>query len=274
MRVAVATSSCAAAMSKDDPILLAAIERAGHEAVHWCWDDATVDWSLADVLVIRSTWDYFTRPTEFREWLENVAAQTRVLNPPDVLHWNFDKRYLAELERSGIAVVPTQYVTDEGAAQTAIEAVWAEGRTAIVKPVVSGGSWGLLKLEPGDSYTLNPAQAPWMVQPFISEIVSDGELAVIVLGGEVHHGIRKTPAAGEFRVQAEFGGVNTVEEPSPEAQALALTALDACPGEALYARVDLVRRQGRLEVIEVELIEPELFLVLVPEAANRLVSCL
>jgi glutathione synthase/RimK-type ligase-like ATP-grasp enzyme len=274
MRIAVVTSENAAALSNDDPILLSAIERAGHQAMHWCWDDPQVDWSSIDVALIRSTWDYFQRPDEFQVWLASIEPQTKLLNPPSVLKWNFDKRYLGELARAGVPVVPTEFVGDAEEVQAALARVWHQGHSAILKPVVSGGSWGLQHLHSGALVELNAEQAPWMVQPFVPEIQSEGELAVIVLGGVVHHGIRKVPQSGDFRVQAEFGGVNTVEAPSEEAIALALQALAACPGEALYARVDMVRREGHLEIMEVELLEPELFLVLVPAAAARLVDCL
>tara|TARA_R110002096_G_scaffold433381_2_gene651965 strand:- start:2832 stop:3656 length:825 start_codon:yes stop_codon:yes gene_type:complete len=274
MRIAVVTSENAAALSKDDPILLAAIERAGHEAMHWCWDDPQVDWSSIDVALIRSTWDYFQRPDEFRVWLACVESQTKLRNPPAMLNWNFDKRYLGELAEAGVPVVPTEYAGSAEEVQAALERIWQLGQSAILKPVISGGSWGLQHLHHGDLVELNAEQAPYMVQPFVPEIKSEGELAVIALGGVVHHGIRKVPKQGDFRVQAEFGGINTVEAPSEEATALAQQALDACPGKSLYARVDMVRRSGNLEIMEVELFEPELFLTLVPEAATRLVDCL
>jgi glutathione synthase/RimK-type ligase-like ATP-grasp enzyme len=274
LRIAVVTSENAAQLSNDDPILLAAIERAGHEAMHWCWDDPQVDWSSIDVTLIRSTWDYFQRPDEFRVWLASVEAQTKIRNPPAMLNWNFDKRYLSELAGAGVPVVPTEYVGNAEEVQAALERVWQLGHSAILKPVISGGSWGLQHLQPGEVVELDAEQAPWMVQPFISEIQSEGELAVIALGGEVHHGIRKRPKSGDFRVQAEFGGINTVEAPSEEAIALARQALAACPGKSIYARVDMVRRSGHLEIMEVELLDPELFLVLVPAAADRLVDCL
>ncbi len=274
MRIAVVTSENAAKLSNDDPILLAAIERAGHEAMHWCWDDPQVDWSSIDVALIRSTWDYFERPDEFRVWIASVESQTTLRNPPAMLKWNFDKRYLGELANSGVPVVPTEYVGNAEEVQDALERVWQAGHSAILKPVISGGSWGLQHLHQDDLVELNAEQAPWMVQPFVPEIQSEGELAVIILGGEVHHGIRKVPQRGDFRVQAEFGGINTVEAPSEEARALAHQALAACPGQSLYARVDMVSRGGQLEIMEVELMEPELFLVLVPSAAARLVACL
>ncbi len=274
MRVAVATSSNAAALSSDDPILLAALQRAGHEAFHWRGDDARADWASVDVALIRSTWDYFQRAAEFREWLASVQNQTVLVNSAAVLEWNFDKHYLGELATAGLPVVPTEYVRDRSEATAALERIWQTGKSAIIKPVVSGGSWGLHHVQAGQEFELNPVQAPWMVQPFVSEIEEEGELAVIALGGEVHHGIRKRPAKGDFRVQSEFGGINTVEEPDAESRELALAALGACPGATAYARIDMVRRNGRLELMEVELIEPELFLVLVPEAADRLAECL
>lgn len=274
MRIAVVTSENAAELSNDDPILLTAIKSTGHEALHWCWDDPQVDWSSIDIALIRSTWDYFQRPNEFRAWLARVESQTTLRNSPAMLHWNFDKRYLGKLASAGVPVVPTEFVGDAGKVQGALERIWQQGHSAILKPVISGGSWGLQHLHYGDSLELNIEQAPWMVQPFVSEIQSEGELAVIVLGGEVHHGIRKTPQSGDFRVQAVFGGTNTVEAPSAEAIALALKALAACPGQSLYARVDMVRRAGHLEIMEVELLEPELFFELVPAAAGRLVACL
>lgn len=274
MRVAVVTSSNAAALSGDDPILLDALERAGHEPLHWRWDDETVDWTSVDIALVRSPWDYYTRALEFRAWLEMVPEQTTLVNPPHVLEWNLDKRYLRELSEAGLPVVPTTYVAEVHNLVAAMEPIWESGASAIVKPVVSGGSWGLHHVEPGQDLVVDPEQGPWMVQPFVREVETEGELAVIVLGGEVHHGIRKVPAAGDFRVQAEFGGKNTVEDPDAEARSLALAVLEASPGPCTYARIDMIRRAGRLEVMEAELIEPELFLVLVPAAADRLVALL
>ncbi len=261
-------------MCGDDPILLAALERAGHEAVHWRWDDTGVDWGSVDVAIIRSTWDYFERPEEFRVWLVAARHQTRLVNPPDLLEWNLDKHYLRELAGAGLPVVPTEYIELEAGLGDAITRASQESGSAIVKPVVSGGAWGLHHVVPGQDWSVNVARAPWMVQPFVPEIETEGELAVIILGGRVNHGIRKRAASGDFRVQSEHGGSNTIELPSDEACELALASLRACPGTSCYARVDMVRHAGRLEIMEVELVEPELFFVLVPSAADRLVACL
>ncbi|MBL4636633.1 MAG: hypothetical protein JKY56_22470, partial [Kofleriaceae bacterium] len=150
--------------------------------------------------------------------------------------------------------------------------VWQSGASVIIKPVVSGGSWGLHHLQAGETISVDSSQSPWLVQAFVPTIAEVGELSVILLGGEVSHGIRKFPKSGDIRVQREFGGREIVESPNEEACALANAVLQACPGSPMYARADMVEREGRLELMEMELIEPELFLKLVPEAADRLAA--
>ena len=124
------------------------------------------------------------------------------------------------------------------------------------------------------SMKVEDAHAPWIVQPFVPSIWKKGELSVIILGGEVSHGIRKLPKDGDIRVQREHGGREMVETPSVDACEVAMAILRACPGEPMYARADLVEREGRLELMEMELFEPELFFALVPEAADRLAKLL
>lgn len=258
-------------MSADDPILLAALAARGHEVFHWCWDDPQVDWESVEVALVRSTWDYFTRMPEFLAWLEVTRTKLRFVNDAEILAWNIDKHYLLELSQAGLSVIPTQIVSEEGL-EGAVESLWQKGESAIVKPVVSGGSWGLHHWQPGDSIEVDSAQGPWLVQPFVPTIAEEGELSVILLGGKVSHGIRKTPKSGDIRVQREFGGNEVVEEPSEEACALAHAVLQACPGSPLYARADMVQYLGRYALMEMELLEPELFLTLEPEAADTLAS--
>ena len=268
MRVAVVSSKIAAGMSDDDPILLQALERAGHEALLWNWDDAH-DWTSVDVALVRSPWDYFERADEFLPWLEATRSQVRFINEPQTLLWNFNKRYLIELGEAGLPIVPSE-LAGLGELEAAVDRVWKSGASAIYKPVVSGGSWGLHHVQPGARLTVEPEHAPWLVQPFVPSIMRRGELSVIMLGGEVSHGIRKLPKDGDIRVQREHGGRELVETPSAHACEVALQILQACPGEPLYARADLVEREGQLELMEMELFEPELFFALVPEAADRL----
>jgi glutathione synthase/RimK-type ligase-like ATP-grasp enzyme len=260
-------------MSNDDPILLKALERAGHEALLWRWDDPEAAWSEVDVALVRSTWDYFERFEEFSAWLEATRPLVRFINQAETLKWNLDKHYLLELSEAGLPVLPTS-IANPTDIEFALDAVWEKGTSAIVKPVVSGGSWGLHHVLPGQVVEPDLSQAPWLVQPFVPSIRSEGELSVIMLGGEVSHGIRKFPKAGDIRVQAEHGGRYVVETPSAEACDVALQILKACPGEPMYARADMVEREGRLELMEMELLEPELFFSMVPAAADRLAQLL
>ncbi len=273
MRVAVVSSKIAAGMSDDDPILLKALDRAGHEALLWSWDDPSVDWSSVDVALVRSTWDYFERADEFVPWLEATRSQVRFINEPSTLLWNFNKRYLIELAEAGLPIVPSELAGVDDL-EAAVQRVWDSGASAIYKPVVSGGSWGLHHVQAGDVLTVERAHAPWLVQPFVPSIRVDGELSVIILGGKVSHGIRKLPKDGDIRVQREHGGRELVETPSANACEVALAILAACPGDCMYARADLVERAGQLELMEMELFEPELFFALVPEAADRLAQLL
>lgn len=273
MKVAVVTSSNAAALSKDDPILLDALRRAGHEAVHRLWDDGA-SYRDFDLAVIRSTWDYAFRIGEFRHWLREVATQVPLLNTPEILEWNLDKHYLLELAARGVAIVPTRIAADEAEAEVAVQALWDEGEEAIVKPVISCGSWGLSHLPPGTALERGKAPGPYLVQPFASEVRDQGELSLIYIAGQFQHAIRKTPKAGDIRVQKEFGASYRIETASDEALELGAAAIAACPGATLYARADIIERRGRLELMELELLEPELFLSLAPEAADTLVAAI
>lgn len=273
MKIAVVTSSNAAAMSQDDPILLAALQRAGHETSHWRWDDPGAAWAEMDVALVRSTWDYFERPSEFVPWLERASKVVRFINDVAILRWNLDKHYLAELLAKGLPVLPTQIASHAGLAE-AVQPLWDEGQSVIIKPVISGGAVGLHHLQPGQAIEVDAGQAPYLVQPFVPSVATEGELSVILLGGEVSHGIRKVPRRGDIRVQKEYGGSYRVETPSAQASETALAILQACPGRPLYARADMVERAGRYELMEMELLEPELFFALVPAAADRLAALL
>ncbi len=273
MKIAVVTSANAAALSADDPILLAALERAGHQAFHWRWDDEQADWESVDLALVRSTWDYFERAAEFIPWLTRTSSRVRFANAANILQWNLDKHYLLELQEQGLPVVPTA-IANHAQLAAAVDALWQAGHSAIVKPVISGGAWGLHHLQAGASLQVDPRQAPYLVQPFVPSIADAGELSLILLGGELSHGIRKIPRAGDIRVQKEHGGRYQREVPDAQALQTAKAILAACPGQPLYARADLVEREGRYELMEMELLEPELFFTIVPEAADRLAALL
>lgn len=231
------------------------------------WDDPAVDWAAADVVAVRSTWDYDSRLEEFLAWA--AAVGPTVLNGAEVFRWNTDKRYLLDLEAAGLPVVPT--VAADHA--DAVLAAAAEFGPTVVKPSVGAGGRGLEVISHNDGRTSRPLlhPGPWVVQPLVESIHRDGETSVFVIDGRPVSQVQKLPAVGEVRVHEQYGGTSRTVELSGEAAGLATDSLAAVAkllgGDVVYGRVDMMRYDGRLVVSEVELTEPGLYLELVPDNA-------
>ncbi len=274
MRIALLTSSALPSLWGDEQELPARFGAAGVEAEPVVWSDASVDWSRYDAIVIRSTWDYFERIDEFRTWLQRVERDGLPLyNPAALVRWNLDKRYLAELAGRGVRIVPTLFF-DAGArvdlAALVADAGWTH---AIIKPAVSGGAWRTHRFAAAEARALQPtlddilSTTGALVQPFLDEIERVGEYSLLFFGGEHSHTVLKTPKAGDFRVQAQFGGTHRALTASAEMQGAAERVLRALPVAPLYARIDGIERDGHFELMEVEVIEPYLFFPGSPDAA-------
>ena len=264
--LALVTSAELPGLDPDSSLLLPAFAEAGVDARPVVWTDPAVDWAAFDAVIVRSTWDYFDRPDEFRAWVDRVGAEARVFaNPPDLVVWNAHKRYLRDLGERGVPVVDTQWV-DAGDSAT------VEHEEGVVKPAVSGGSEGLRRVRAGERID---ADVDLLVQPLLASIADEGELSLLYADGELSHMVRKVPAPGDIRSQPEFGSVVTLEEPDAEARDTAATVLDAIGRVLPYARVDLVRAaDGTLRLIELEIIEPQLYLRWDPASPARFVSAL
>lgn len=184
-----------------------------------------------------------------------------VLNPVALLRWNSDKAYLAELAAARVPVVPTVHAERiDDAALAAARARFGTDRL-VIKPPISGGADGTFLLGPDDAVPAAWTGRRMLIQPLCPAISSEGEWSLFHFGGHYSHAIIKRPAAGDFRVQEQFGGREAAIEPPAEARALAEAALAAAPQPALYARIDMVRLpDGTLALMELELIEPALFL--------------
>ena len=241
------------------------------------WTDPAVDWSSFDAIVVRSVWDYFDRAEEFAAWIDRVEAAAPVFNPPAVLRWNAHKAYLRDLGERGVPVVDTLWAvagTGLDLASALAERGWQD---AIFKPAVAGGAEGLVRVRTEDEARTAQAQldeqlraGDVLVQPFLPSIETEGELSLFFAAGELTHTVRKRPKQGDIRVQPEWGGTPDVVEAPPEAVKVASLATQHAPGELLYARADLVRASdGSLRLIELEVIEPRLFLRMVPHATAR-----
>jgi len=237
------------------------------------WGEGT-DWAAAGLVVVRTPWDYTLHRDDFLDWADGVALAGRLVNPPEVLRWNSHKGYLSELAAGGVPVVPTTLVP-RGAGAAEREAALAGHRgDVVVKPAVGAGSSGALRAvapsaEAADHLGGLTAVGDALVQPFVPSVTTRGETSVVMIGGTVSHAVRKVPAAGDYRVQVEWGGTDQAVEPTSEELETARRALSLAPGEVTYARVDLVEVDGEPSVMELELIEPELFLGHAPGAVDR-----
>ena len=266
-RVALATYESAPELAPDDRPLIPALTRLGIRAEAAVWSDSSIAWESFDAVVIRSCWDYHLRVAEFFSWLDRLeSANVRVWNPPALVRWNADKRYLLDLARRGVPTIPTM-IALRGRARDVEAIVHAEGwHHVVVKPAISASGYETHSLtspfddEARDTIEHVASLSHVLVQPFIEEIPRDGELSFTFIDGRFSHTTLKRARSGEFRVQTEHGGsvehtvvgANLVEQASR-----VVAAIDDVP---LYARVDGVVRDGDLLLMELELIEPNVFL--------------
>jgi glutathione synthase/RimK-type ligase-like ATP-grasp enzyme len=256
-------------MPKPDPethLLAAELGRRGVSAPVVAWTDPAA--GHADVVLIRTTWDYTSRREEFVEWCELTAERALLLNPPAIVRWNSHKGYLRELAAAGVPTVPTEVVAHGADASVGAGEV-------VIKPAVSSGAFGAGRFAAGDPAArehllgvLETGDA--IIQPYLPSVAAQGERSLIYLGGELSHAVNKRPAAGDYRVQSHYGGAVARHDPSAAELAAAQAALAHVDGTLTYARVDLVHGRAGPMVIELELIEPELFLGIEPSAPARL----
>ncbi|MEV0135105.1 hypothetical protein AB0H83_42465 [Dactylosporangium sp. NPDC050688] len=280
-RVALVTCAELPELDADDQSLIPALAAAGVNAVPAVWDDPAVDWPAFDLAVVRNTWDYPKRRAEFTAWATSVP---RLANAADVIAWNTDKRYLRELERAGIPIVPTTWL-GPGDPTDVLDTI--EAAEIVVKPAVSVGSvdTGRYRLPEQAGLAaahvarLQEAGRTVMVQPYLADVDTAGETALLFIGGVYSHAIRKGPilTGPDVGVETLYQEESiTPRTPSPAEHALAarvLAALPFDPAALLYARVDLLPSpSGDPVVIEVELTEPSLFLTTADGAPQRLAA--
>jgi O-ureido-D-serine cyclo-ligase len=293
VRIALVTARDALPLDEDMPPLVAALSARSARVATPFWDDGAVDWSGFDVAVLRSTWDYVERIDEFLAWAERARAQTRLLNPPEVVRWNTDKHYLAHLDRHGVPVVPTRFV-EPGADTDAEFAVFLSGGEGslsvgqvagfsdfVVKPSIGAGSRDAARYRRADADAARThlrrlvmtERRSAMLQPYLDRVDDHGETALLHFAGEYSHAIRKGPLlrAGQGLVEGLFAP----EQIAPRApdgleRRLAADVLAALPfAMPLYVRVDLIGDgEGRPVVLEVEMTEPSVFLAHAPGAAD------
>jgi len=275
-RIAIATCATYPELKGDDERLRETLRDRGCEADLVVWDEAGVDWSAYDLCLVRSTWDYHEKHEQFLAWARDVAAATKLHNPAGLIAWNSEKTYLRELAEAGVPTVPTVWIgrgTQVDVEQILSREGWQE---AVLKPVVDLGARNLHRVRAGsgeaeEALATVLSRQDAMAQPFLPSLQAEGELSLIYIDGIFTHAVRKQPAKGDFRVQSIWGGSATTTKPGPEHLEIGAQALAQLDEPPLYARVDLVTNQtGNPVLIELELIEPNLYMATNPTAANVL----
>lgn len=226
--------------------------------------------SEADAVLPLLAWGYHQDAADWLALLDALDARgARVVNGVEVLRWNTTKTYLAALEAAGVPTVPTVFADRVDDAVVTGARARLGGGTVVVKPQVSAGSHETVKLAPGEPLVGGPAGAA-MIQPFLPSVSGEGEISLLYFDGVFSHAIGKVAKEGDFRVQPQFGSTIGPISPPPGALEVAERVLAATPWPLTYGRIDLIRHpDGSLRVMELEAIEPDLFLEHAPEAGAR-----
>ncbi len=260
----------------DDDLAIPALAEQNVAVTTLSWRDPSIRWDNFDWVIVRSAWDYLLDSAGFFARLAEIeASSAQLANPLASMRWNADKHYLADLEKSGVAIVPTHWGKnlDSDTLDEFLERYRGQG--VVVKPVVSANAYNTFHLDENSSASLRaPALTAhkdndWMLQPFVRSIVSDGEYSLFFFAGEFSHCIVKKPADNDFRVQEEHGGQLSALQADADMLSAAHNALSHVDDDLLYARVDLVRNQDQYQLMELEIIEPSLYFRLGPGSPTR-----
>lgn len=279
-RVALVTYAGEPLLTADDQRLRHALASLGADArpVNWDADEA---WDSFDAIVIRSPWDYHKRYEEFTAWLGRLESMgASVWNPVPVLRWNSTKDYLRQLEAAGVVVPPTAWIAR--GERVSLEGLMRERgwETVVVKPTISATAFHTYRIGPAVSAAEQrqvdqlSTHRDVMIQPYLHEVTTAGELSLLFLDGAFSHAVLKRPRAGDFRVQSDFGGSVEPVVPPPQVVAEAGKVLEQIPGRTLYARVDGCIVGDHFMLMELEVVEPSLFLRYEPESAARLAAAI
>ena len=271
MRIALATCKQMPEVDPDETLLVAALVDRGADVRLVAWDDADADVS-GDLCVIRSTWNYYHAIDAFLEWAARAAYITQLWNPLPVVRWNTNKRYLGDLATRGVPTVPTLFL--EGSVADAMRALRTE--RAVIKPTISAASFQTMRVDPTNLAAAEAharaiaARCEVMVQPYVESVEGYGERSIVFIDGALTHAIRKSPRFG-----GEHESVSDALPIAADERALAEAALATIGHELLYARIDLARdAAGRPMIMELELVEPSLFLAQSPDALTRFANAI
>ena len=273
MRLTLLTCAAKPGLSDDDRLVAEALDRRGVDVQVCPWSSLEIG-QAGDVAVLRSTWDYHLAFVEFTAWLAETERRAMpLLNPSPLVRWNASKLYLRDLAAAGVTLPQTVWLDAPDRAGIAKALAAAGWDRAVLKPCVSASAHATTLVTP-DTWLRDEAIEPLrshgaLLQRYVSEIERRGELSVVFFDGGFSHAVLKRPRAGDFRVQFEFGGTETPVAPTSAERSFAERVLDACPEVPAYARVDIVTTTSGPVLMELELIEPVLFLASDADAPDR-----
>ncbi|MDO9554756.1 RimK family alpha-L-glutamate ligase [Rhodonellum sp.] len=278
MRIAVVTyeskiSYAATNVLDEDKILAEILIDLGLEFKFEIWSDTSVKWETYSHLLVKSPWDYFDRYSEFLDWCQRIKKLgIPVFNDIETILWNSDKRYLEEVQKQGFQIVPTRFLSKQQPFDLAEYFDVFKTDQLVLKPTVSGGAKNTIKLDremwlsKKEEMIGLMATEDFMVQPFVKQIVEEGEYSYLYFNGKFSHAVLKSAKKGDFRVQHFFGGNISKVLPKPEDLNCLQQLVNAFAKNCLYARVDGVWIEGVFYLMELELIEPYLFLFIEEQA--------
>jgi glutathione synthase/RimK-type ligase-like ATP-grasp enzyme len=265
----------------EDGLIYDELKKLGLEVTRKDWDDKEFNWENAKILLIRSTWDYFHRFREFKEWINKVKLKSTLINSYEQINWNFDKHYLKDLQQNNINI-PASIFIKKGSTKTLQEHMKNNNWDCIViKPTISGAGRHTYKVDNSNVSDINKnflkliQEEDYIVQEFQKNIISKGEVAVVLINGEYTHAILKLAKKGDFRVQDDFGGTVHDYEPNKDMINFAQESIKNLNPTPVYARVDIIwDNNDKMAVSELELIEPELWFRNNPSAAVKIAKVL
>ena len=254
----------------EDDILAAAFAARGAEAERVPWRPEGRDWGRYDLVLVRSTWDYIDALPAFFARLEEIErAGCRLVNPLATIRWNASKAYLAELQAAGVGIVPTAFLAQGEDPAAALTRLGPAPGGYVVKPLVGVGGYGVRRATDRAAVAAALAEGPAIAQPFLEAVAREGEWSFVFGAGRFLYAALKTPKPGDFRVQVMYGACTLAREPAAADLAAAEACYTALPVAAPFARIDMARlADGRLALMEAELIEPQLYFADLPEAAE------
>ena len=262
---------------KEDGLVMDGLEKLNLKTIKKDWNDHKFKWSSTKSAIFRSTWDYFDQFSNFRNWLDIVKDQCFLINPYEQINWNLDKHYLLDLQKKDLPIVESVFVSKKKELDLETISKSKNWKNIVVKPTISGAARHTYHLKKDEIKNFQNKglsltnDEDFMVQEFQKNILSSGEIAVMLFGGEYSHSVLKKAKKGDFRVQDDFGGSVEIINPSTEIIDLAEKTVKSLKTMPLYARVDIILDNGNSPVIsELELIEPELWFRFKEESAYKL----